>query len=155
MKRQVQVVLVGLLLLTGCSGVRPELGIEKGQLTPCPDTPNCVNSQAQDEEHAIAPIAATGTLSEVKIDLLEVLDNSKGSNIIAARDNYIRAEFTSNIFRFVDDVEFYIPEQTTKELRIQVRSASRVGYSDFGVNRKRIEKIRRKFKAINNKTLSQ
>lgn len=128
--------------------MRPELGVENGQLTLCPDRPNCVNSQAQDEQHAIAPIVATGTPSDVKNELLEVLDKSKGSYIVAVEGNYIRAEFTSNIFRFVDDVEFYIPDQATEELTVHVRSASRVGYSDFGVNRKRIETIRRKLKAI-------
>lgn len=63
-------------------------------------------------------------------------------------DNYIRAEFVSKIFRFVDDVEFYFPDKKSKELLIHVRSASRVGYSDLGVNRKRIEQIRRKLKTI-------
>jgi uncharacterized protein (DUF1499 family) len=63
-------------------------------------------------------------------------------------DNYIRAEFVSKIFRFVDDVEFYFPDKKSKELLIHVRSASRVGYSDLGVNRMRIEQIRRKLKTL-------
>jgi uncharacterized protein (DUF1499 family) len=72
----------------------------------------------------------------------------KQSKIVVVEDNYIRAEFVSKIFRFVDDVEFYFPDKKSKELLIHVRSASRVGYSDLGVNRKRIEQIRRKLKTI-------
>lgn len=127
----------------------PELGIENGQLTPCPITPNCVNSQVKDEMHDIEPILATGTSLEVKNNILKILKKLKRSKIILAEDNYIRAEFTSRLFRFVDDVEFYFPDTKTNEMTIHVRSASRVGHSDLGVNRKRIEQIRSKLKAIN------
>ena len=72
----------------------------------------------------------------------------KQSKIVVVEDNYIRAEFVSKIFRFVDDVEFYFPDKKSEELLIHVRSASRVGYSDLCVNRKRIEQIRRKLKTI-------
>ena len=73
----------------------------------------------------------------------------KRCKIKVVEDNYIRAEFTSKVFRFVDDVEFYFPDTKSKETIIHVRSASRVGHSDFGVNRKRIEQIRSKYKTIN------
>ena len=149
MNKQIQIVLTSLILLTGCTGVIPKLGIENDQLTQCPTTPNCVNSQAKDKKHYIEPILTTGTPLEVKNHILKILNESKSSKIIVTEDNYIRAEFTSKVFHFVDDVEFYFPDTKSKEMTIHVRSASRVGHSDLGVNRKRIEQIRSKFKAIN------
>ena len=126
----------------------PDLKIENEQLTQCPKTPNCVYSQAKDKQHFIEPILTTGTPLEVKHHILKILNELKRSKIIVAEDNYIRAEFTSKVLRFVDDVEFYFPDTKSKEMTIHVRSASRVGHSDLGVNRKRIEQIRSKFKAI-------
>jgi uncharacterized protein (DUF1499 family) len=128
-----------------------KLGIENGQLKECPTTPNCVNSQAKDKKHFIEPILVTGPPLEAKKHILNILKELKRSKIKAIEDNYIRAEFTSRVFRFVDDVEFYFPDTKSKEGIIHVRSASRIGHSDLGVNRKRIEEIRSKFKAINNK----
>ena len=127
----------------------PKLGIENGQLAQCPTTPNCVNSQAKDKKHFIDPILITGTPLEAKKHILKILNELKQSKIKVVEDNYIRAEFASKVFRFIDDVEFYFPDTKSKEMIIHVRSASRVGYSDFGVNRKRIEQIRSKLKAIN------
>ncbi len=76
---------------------------------------------------------------------MQILESEKRTKILAAQENYIRAEFTSALFRFVDDVEFYFPEEQASETVIHIRSASRVGYYDFGANRKRIERIRDKF----------
>ena len=129
----------------------PKLGIENGQLTECPTTPNCVHSQATDKEHFIEPILITGPPLEAKKHILNILKELKSSEVKVVEDNYIRAEFTSSVFRFVDDVEFYFPDTESKEGIIHVRSASRIGYSDFGVNRKRIEHIRSKFKTMSNK----
>ena len=127
------------------------LGVEDGRLVQCPTKPNCVNSQAKDKEHFIEPILARGTQLEAKEHLLKILNVMKRSEIKVSGNDYIRAEFTSMIFRFVDDVEFYFPETQSKEIVIHVRSASRVGHSDFGANRKRIEEIRNQFKLINKK----
>jgi uncharacterized protein (DUF1499 family) len=142
MKRQIQVVLTGLLFLTGCSATVPKLGIENGQLAQCPASPNCVNSQAKDQKHFIEPIRISGTPSEARNHILKILKELNRSKIIAAEDNYIRAEFSSKVFGFVDDVEFYFPDTKSTKTIIHVRSAARVGYWDFGVNRKRIEQIR-------------
>jgi len=139
------------LLLTGCTGKMPKLGVQDGQLTQCPTKPNCVNSQAKDTEHFIEPILFTGTQIETKEHILRILNEIKRSETKVVEQDYIRAEFTSAVFRFVDEVEFYFPEAQSQEMLIHVRSASRVGYTDFGVNRKRIEKIRNKFKLINKK----
>ena len=150
MNRQIQIVLTSLLLLTGCAETMSKLGIENGQLKECPTTPNCVNSQAKDKKHFIEPILITGPPLEAKEHILNILKELKRSKIKVVEDNYIRAEFTSRVFRFVDDVEFYFPDTQSKKRIIHVRSASRIGHSDLGVNRKRIEQIRSKFKVINN-----
>lgn len=142
MNKQIPIVLVNLIMLVGCSGSMPDLGIHHDQLRPCPNTPNCVNSQATDEKHFIQPIHFTGTQQEAQVRLLQILTSEKRTKILTVQENYIRAEFTSAIFRFVDDVEFYFPEKEAEVKIIHVRSASRVGYSDLGANRKRIERIR-------------
>ncbi|WP_041277741.1 DUF1499 domain-containing protein [Desulfotalea psychrophila] len=145
MKKQIIVVLVNLLLLTGCAGTMSELGIKNGELTPCPKTPNCVNSQAVGEKHYIQPIRYAGTRQEMRVRLLQILEAEKRTNILTVQEDYVRVEFTSALFRFVDDVEFYFPEEQSGETVIYVRSASRLGYSDLGANRKRIEWIRGEF----------
>ncbi|MFT6895731.1 MAG: hypothetical protein ACJA13_000128 [Paraglaciecola sp.] len=145
MNRKIQIILTISILLTGCAGTMSTLGIENGQLKACPSTPNCVNSQAKNKEHFIEPIVITGSPLVAKSHILNILKEFKQSKVKVVEDNYIRAEFTSTVFRFVDDVEFYFPD--TMEGIIHVRSASRVGYSDLGVNRKRIEQIRSKLKA--------
>ncbi len=139
------VILAGLIILTGCSVNRPDLGVHNARLLPCPETPNCVNSQSTDKEHYIKPLYFSGTKQEAKEHLLQILESEKRTKILIVQQNYILAEFTSFLFRFVDDVEFYFPEEHTGKTILHIRSASRTGYSDFGVNRKRIEKIRSQF----------
>ena len=148
MKRQIPIVLLTLIIVMGCSGSIPDLGINNGQLNPCPETPNCVNSQASTEKHFIQPIHFTGTQQEAQALLLQILKSEKRTKIVTVQENYIRSEFTSAIFRFVDDVEFYFPAKQAEATIIHIRSASRVGYSDLGANRKRIEQIRSKFKGL-------
>ncbi len=125
-----------------------KLGIENGKLKQCPNRPNCVSSQAKDEEHFIEPIRIKATPLEAKNYILKTIDDLKSSKVVVDEDSYIRVEFISKLFRFVDDVEFYFPGNNSKELTIHIRSASRIGYSDLGVNRKRIEKIRGKIKQL-------
>ena len=114
-------------------------GLVDGILSPCPTSPNCVVSQNGDEEHAVEPIAYKGDLTTAKETLLKVLSVVPRTQVIENKDNYIHTESISRLFKFVDDAEFYFPEA---ENVIQVRSASRVGESDLGVNRRRIEQIR-------------
>ena len=111
-------------------------------LTPCPDTPNCVSSLAEDKKHFIEPISYQGENAVAQHELLGVLKYFKRVRMVRVEEDYIHAEFVSFIFRFVDDVEFYF--DNAKNL-IQVRSASRTGYSDLGVNRRRVEEIRKQF----------
>ena len=148
MRKNISTIIIISLLLTGCSGVAPQLGVDNGQLTPCPETPNCVSSQAESEQHGIEPMRAAGSSAAIKNRILETLDTLPRSEIVKADDDYIRAEFTSRIMRFVDDVEFYFPETGSDETIIHVRSASRLGRSDLGVNRKRVEEIRARFEAV-------
>jgi uncharacterized protein (DUF1499 family) len=140
---KLQTMLAGLILLSGCSGSIPTLGVTDGRLAPCPASPNCVSSQASDAEHFIQPIRVIGTLGDIQNRLVRILESADRIKIVTIQDDYIRAEFKSALFRFVDDVEFLFREPNGTETIIDVRSASRVGHSDLGVNRKRIEKIRR------------
>jgi len=108
-------------------------------LTPCPQTPNCVSSLAEDKEHFIEPISFGGDSVDAQYKILGILYSMDRVRVTRFEDGYIQAEFVSFLFRFVDDVEFYFDDESQK---IQVKSASRVGYSDLGANRRRIEKIR-------------
>jgi uncharacterized protein (DUF1499 family) len=110
-----------------------------GQFAPCAPTPNCVSSQASDGEHQIAPIIYQGNANQVWADLAQVVARLPNTTIVTQSENYLYAEFTSHLMGFVDDVEFYLTDGA-----IQVRSASRLGESDLGVNRQRIETIRAK-----------
>jgi len=129
----------------GCTGVRPQdLGIKEGKFAPCPSYPNCVSSQSSDSVHAIEPLTFSGPLPEAHAAIKQILLGMKRAAIITETGTYIHAEFTSAIFRFVDDVEFWFDENGKV---IHVRSASRVGHSDLGVNRKRVEDIRARWMA--------
>jgi uncharacterized protein (DUF1499 family) len=108
-------------------------------LRTCPDKPNCVSTQATDENHAITPFQYKKSRAEAKEALKAVLATLPRSKLVDEGESYLHYEFTSLLLRFVDDVEFRFDE-TTKT--IHFRSASRIGYSDFGVNRKRMEQIR-------------
>jgi uncharacterized protein (DUF1499 family) len=146
MKKQILIVLLSFIFLMGCSGTMPKLGIHNGQFMPCPDKPNCVNSQATNKEHFIQPLQFIGTSQDAQKRLLQILKSLDRTKIIVTQDNYIQVEFTSKFFRFTDDVEFYFPATKTEQITIYFRSASRIGHSDLGANRKRIEQIRNKFK---------
>ncbi|MBT8148105.1 MAG: DUF1499 domain-containing protein [Gammaproteobacteria bacterium] len=121
-------------LLSACAGEPPQdIGILEGRLANCPDSPNCVCSFESRESHTIAPLQAN--LAQVQ----QVLMGLPEARIVNSEGNYLYAEFTSRIMGFVDDVEFlYDPDSNVTH----VRSASRLGYSDMGANRNRIEAIR-------------
>lgn len=134
MKTKQMIIMIPLLTLLGCAGQRPDtLGIQSGQLAACPDSPNCVSSVDSRESHGIEPIA--GSLSRIKV-AISAMDRV---NIVEEQDNYLYAEFTSRLMGYVDDVEFLADPANNQ---VHVRSASRLGHSDMGVNRQRIEAIR-------------
>jgi uncharacterized protein (DUF1499 family) len=146
MNKNFAVSLLSFIFLMGCSGTIPTLGINEGQLQPCPDKPNCVSTQATDRSQFIEPIEFNSTAQQAQDRLLQVLKTMDRTKIVVNEENYIRVEFTSKIFRFVDDGEFYFQPAKKGEIIIHLRSASRIGHSDFGVNRERIEQIRKQFK---------
>ena len=113
-----------------------------GRILPCPNSPNCVSSRSKDPARFIEPLRYTGKLADARQKLIELLENSKRSRLISVEVDYIHAEFRSLIFNFVDDVQFYF---SSEDRIIDVRSASRTDYYDFGVNRKRVERLREKF----------
>ncbi len=132
-------------LLLGCAGNAPTLGVNNGQLQPCPDTPNCVSSFATDDK-SMPPIDFNGSPKQALSKLLEVIKTMPRTQITEQRTDYVRAEFSSKIFGFVDDVEFLLLAASDKQTTVHFRSASRLGYSDLGVNRQRIEQIKLHFR---------
>lgn len=113
---------------------RPDdLGVKNGRFAPCKRSPNCVSSQANpvDLEHYVAPLH--GSMAAVR----KAVEAFPRTTIIEARDDYLYAEFRTRLLRYVDDVEFYFDGQV-----IHVRSCSRLGRRDFGVNRRRVEQLR-------------
>ncbi|PMB04026.1 hypothetical protein CEN45_13875 [Fischerella thermalis CCMEE 5198] len=134
------VILTTLIILPGTSWAYASgLGVANGHLSACPASNNCVVSQDADSKHAIDPIAYHVDRNTARETLLKVLSVVPRTEVIEQTDNYIHALSKSRIFKFVDDVEFYFPPN---ESVIHLRSASRVGESDLGVNRRRIEQIR-------------
>jgi len=124
------------MILTAAASIAPAL-------PPCPDTPNCVSTQATDA-HAIPPIRYRSAQPEAMQRLLAVLRAVPRTTIVQSGADSIRVEFHTRIFRFVDDAQFLFDDKTKT---IHFRSASRVGHSDLGVNRRRMEEIRRAFEA--------
>jgi len=116
------------------------------RLAPCPRTPNCVSTEAPPgSSKRMDPIPYTGSLDEARARLLRVVRDYPRTRIVSdpsLEPHYLKAECRSQIFRFVDDVEFVFDEAAKQ---IHFRSASRLGRKDFGVNRKRMEEIRAAF----------
>ena len=125
--------------LNYCSGTVPPT---IGQVAKCPDKPNCVSTKSPISLHAIAPLTYKGSQEEAKVKLLEIIKSMPRTHVVTNKDHFLHIEFTSKIFRFIDDVEFYFEDPGT----IHFRSASRVGHSDMGVNGERMEEIRRHFR---------
>ncbi|MCB1193771.1 MAG: DUF1499 domain-containing protein [Leptospiraceae bacterium] len=138
-------ILLVIILFNGCTGTKPmNIGIKEGKLTQCPKTPNCVCSEydQNDAEHYIQPIVYSSELETARVKLKSIIESLERTKIIKEESDYIYSEFTSKIMRFVDDVEFRFDDSNKQ---IHIRSASRIGRKDFGVNRKRIENIRSLF----------
>jgi uncharacterized protein (DUF1499 family) len=119
-----------------------KVGIIDGKFYPCPETPNCVSTQSTDELHKIEPLTYDSSLEKAKEIIVEIINSIKRTKIITQTNDYLHAEFKSRIFKFIDDVEFYFDDNNKI---IHFKSASRVGNSDMGVNRKRMEDIRKRF----------
>ena len=141
MRRLLWMVLTGVFMM-GCAGSPPpHLGIKNGKFAPCPYKDNCVDSQSIEEKYHIEPLSYKGSTENALIKLKQVIRSMERTRIVESSDRYLRVEFTSAVMGFVDDVEFYFPDEPV----IHLKSASRIGYYDFGVNRKRVETIRELF----------
>lgn len=135
------------------AGERPDnLGVKEGKLVSCPATPNCVVSQGGDEEHVIAPIAYESDRATARQNLIDILGIVPRTKIVTQSDDYILAESESRLMGFVDDTEFYFPKG---DKVIQMRAAARLGESDLGVNRRRLEQIRLAFEDLAQRTAAQ
>jgi uncharacterized protein (DUF1499 family) len=140
--RAVALPIIGALLLSmplfSCAGKRPtNLGVEASRLAPCPSSPNCVSSDADNSAHSIAAFAVPSR--DGWLAVRESVESLPRTKIISETADYLHAECTSAFFGFVDDLELHL---RTAEGVIAVRSAARLGYSDLGVNRRRIEDLR-------------
>lgn len=131
------------LLFGACRGSRPvDLGVRDGALTPCPPKPNCVHSDAQDPDHRVPALSLRESPAQALLKIKKIVLAMPRTSLVEEREDYLAFTFESRIFRFVDDVEFYAPAQAKA---VSIRSASRLGYSDLGVNRQRIEAISQEY----------
>lgn len=121
------------------------LGAVDGRLAECPDRPNCVSSQAAQSGHYIEPLPIATSSEESLRMLTVIIESMPRAHIVSAAEEYLHVECHSLVFGFVDDVEFVVDGSAGV---IHCRSASRVGHSDLGVNRKRIEAIRVRYKSL-------
>ena len=116
-------------------------GILDGKLAVCPSSPNCVCSEHPSDKSDIEPLTYSGDASVAWTALKDAIEATDGT-LEKDEDGYLWASYRSRIFRFIDDVECRLDADSNT---IHIRSAARSGYSDFGVNRKRVEQIRSEF----------
>ena len=131
------------------ASVPDNLGHTNHLLLPCPRTPNCVSSLEKNSLNLIKPITYKDSLEQAKERIFRVIKSMRGTRIVSKEDLYWSVEFTSPLLRFIDDVEFYFD---SSQSLIHVRSSSRKGYWDLGVNRRRIETIRSRFEKFSDDT---
>jgi len=131
-----------LFLFGGCSGPRPaNLGVKDNRLSACPSSPNCVSSQSEDEKHKIESILFNSTPAEAMDRLKQLIQGMARTTIVRETPEYLHVEFRT-LLGFVDDGEFFVDGS---QKVIHLRSASRVGYWDVGMNRRRMASIREDF----------
>ena len=134
------VLLIASMPLVSCSGKRPSsLGVSDSGLAPCPSSPNCVSSDARDSTHKISPFQLDVPPTEVWRVTRKLVSELPRTRIVNETSDYLHAECRSALLGFVDDLELHL---RPSEGVIAIRSAARLGYSDFGVNRRRIEVLR-------------
>lgn len=135
------VLFVGFFVYVNISNKLPEgLGLTDGELMPCPSSPNCVSTQAspEDVEHYAEPIVYTGDRMKTQLLIESFILNNGNAHLVSSTLGYVHFEVKSPLVGYIDDVEFYLPAADSV---VHVRSASRVGYSDFGTNRERVRQI--------------
>ena len=112
------------------------------ELPPCPSTPNCVSTEADDEAKRMEPIPFAGSPQEALERLVRVIGEMRGGQVVERSGRHLRAEFTTSVLGFVDDVDLLVDAEASL---VRFRSASRTGHWDLGVNRRRMEELRRRF----------
>lgn len=120
-----------------------EIGLNNGSLMPCNDRANCAITQMVDDQRPnVEPINYSCSRKTAYDLIKQIVLGLARTKIITQKPDYIHATFTSWFWHFVDDVEFYFPEN---ESVIHMRSASRTGTYDLGVNKRRLKKIKKIF----------
>ena len=137
-------ILFYIIVMTLSSATQAKPVTEK-QLPSCPDSPNCVSSQATDSDHFIAPFKIVGNVDRAWSALKKALASQSRTVITNETSDTLHAQATSLVFRFVDDIDLIMDREARL---IYVRSASRTGHSDFGVNRKRVEMLRTQLQQV-------
>lgn len=123
-------------------GLKEKEGVQHKVLNPCPESPNCIGSHyPEDKEHFLEPLKYETSQEDAHKNLKGLLEKTSGAKIVSETPHYLHVEFTSSVFRFIDDVEFNF----TQDNLIHFRSASRMGHSDLGANKKRMEEITFRF----------
>lgn len=137
--------------LAGCASSPPDhFMAADGQFTPCSSAPHCVSSQApEDSDRHVSPFTYTTSTSVARSALIATLSRAKSAKLVTRKPQFVHATFTSTL-GFVDDVTFLIQPN---DQRIDVKSSSRIGYYDFGVNRNRVTRLHKAFdSALANKS---
>jgi uncharacterized protein (DUF1499 family) len=129
-----------IFMISGCSAVRSE-GADSTHLSSCPESPNCVSTEALDNRHKIDKFHLKGDFSKSWLEIQRVVAALPRSIVVEADGTYLHATFKSRVFRFIDDLELFLNPSNGI---ISIRSAARTGYWDFGVNRRRVEQLRHK-----------
>ncbi|MGL1891614.1 MAG: DUF1499 domain-containing protein [Spirochaetaceae bacterium] len=132
------IVLMALFMVVKNNKVPADLGVNDGKLAPMPKSPNAVSSQSDDPEKKVDPIPFKGDLNQSKEWIKKALEVYGNISIVKDESNYIHAVNTTSKMKYNDDIEFYFDEEVAL---IHFRSASRVGYSDIGLNRQRYDKL--------------
>lgn len=129
-------------IFLSCTGTRPAFVNQQSELASCPNTPNCVSTFSNDTTHQIDPLKYENDANSAMEKLVSIINSMERTEIINKTNTYLYVEFKSKLWKFVDDVEFLF--DVDKKI-INFRSSSRLGKSDLGVNRNRMEEIRKRF----------
>ncbi len=129
-------------LMSAFANANENIPMKSIQLAPCPNSPNCVSSLAKNKEHKIDPIDYRGSSQDAFKRIKTILLEMPGTRLVTENSDYIHVEFRTRLLGFLDDVEAQLNAQKNT---IEIRSASRTGFWDFGTNKKRIDLIRKHF----------
>jgi uncharacterized protein (DUF1499 family) len=139
------VTIAAVAVLIGCAGSGKDIDMNQlDRLSGCSGPPNCVSSESEDSRRSVAPMQLLGDSASQWEAIQDVVGRLPRSRIIKATDRYLHVTLKSRVLGFVDDLELKLDPQTKT---ISIRSASRSGYFDFGVNRRRVENLRQQLTA--------